>query len=83
MLTQRIPQGWQNEAECLGLDPEMFHPDPESISDADEAKQICVRCPVQQTCLDYALARNEKEGIWGGLTEKERRRIIRHRRRSA
>jgi len=40
-------------------------------------------CPVQGACLEYALTRREKEGVWGGCTERERRRIIRQRRRTA
>ena len=56
---------------------------PETDEDADKAKEVCALCPVQSACLEYALARREKEGVWGGCTERERRRIIRQRRRTA
>ncbi|MAT04483.1 MAG: WhiB family transcriptional regulator [Acidimicrobiaceae bacterium] len=66
---------------CRGLDPTIFYPDRDD--DADVAKQVCAECSVQQTCLDYALAQREKAGVWGGATERDRRRILRQRRRSA
>jgi WhiB family redox-sensing transcriptional regulator len=47
------------------------------------AKGICASCVVQVACLDHALTRREKVGVWGGATERERRRILRQRRRSA
>ncbi|MDB0005810.1 WhiB family transcriptional regulator [Ilumatobacteraceae bacterium] len=73
---------WRIAGACRGLDPEIFHPE----DDEDEgltAKEICSSCVVQVACLDYALDRREKVGVWGGATERERRRILRHRRRSA
>lgn len=79
-----LSKGWQADAACLGLDAEMFHPDPDNDADALPAKAICAQCPVSEVCLDYALARNEKDGVWGGTTARERRRMIRSaRRRSA
>jgi WhiB family transcriptional regulator, redox-sensing transcriptional regulator len=47
------------------------------------AKSICSMCHVQTVCLEYALSHREKEGVWGGATERERRRILRQRRRTA
>jgi WhiB family redox-sensing transcriptional regulator len=47
------------------------------------AKEICDECDVRVACLEYALAMRERDGVWGGATERERRRIIRQRRRSA
>ena len=52
-------------------------------ADAAEAKSVCAVCPVRQACLEHALAHREREGIWGGTTERERRRIVRQRRKSA
>jgi len=75
------PQHWRQYARCLGADPELFHPQPDDP--ADEAKAICSICPVREPCLEYAISAREKQGVWGGLTEKERRRLIRQRRRSA
>jgi WhiB family transcriptional regulator, redox-sensing transcriptional regulator len=66
---------------CRGLDPTIFYPDDEE--EADVAKQVCEQCGVRLACLDHALARREKAGVWGGHTERERRRIIRQRRRTA
>ena len=51
--------------------------------DAEEAKSICALCPVRQACLEFALTTREKHGVWGGLTERERRRVLRRRRKSA
>ena len=66
---------------CRGLDPSIFYPDEDD--EADIAKEICAQCGVQPACLEHALARREKVGVWGGATERERRRLIRQRRRSA
>jgi len=72
---------WRTNAACRGLDPEIFYPDTDE--DVDQAKSICDRCPVQSPCLEHALATREKDGVWGSCTERERRRIIRQRRRTA
>lgn len=63
--------------ECLGLEPEKFHPGKGRTS--KEVKKICEGCEVRQACLDYAIVNNEKFGIWGGEGERERRRIKRDR----
>lgn len=73
--------GWRLKGACQGLDPAIFFPDSEEAS--EEAKGICSLCPVRLSCLEHALAFREKDGIWGGTTDKERRRIIRQRRRTA
>lgn len=72
---------WRTKAACHGLDPQIFYP--ETDEEAETAKAVCSVCPVQGSCLEYALARREKEGVWGGCNERERRRIIRQRRRTA
>ncbi len=74
---------WRQSARCRGVDPAIFYPVSEDESAAEAAKEICNACPVREVCLDHALARREKEGVWGGLTERERRRILRRRRKSA
>jgi WhiB family redox-sensing transcriptional regulator len=74
---------WQSAAACRGLDPLIFYPLTDEDEDAAPAKSVCNECPVREPCLEYALGRREKDGIWGGATERERRRIIRQRRRSA
>lgn len=77
----RLNQSWRQHAACRGLDPEIFYPAAEE--DSDVAKAICAQCPVAEACLEYALAAREHEGVWGGTTARERRRIIRQRRKSA
>ncbi|HXY44652.1 MAG TPA: WhiB family transcriptional regulator [Acidimicrobiales bacterium] len=72
---------WRQRAACRGLDPDIFYP--VSDEDAWEAKAVCDACPVRQPCLEHALAGREREGVWGGLTERERRRVLRQRRRTA
>jgi WhiB family redox-sensing transcriptional regulator len=72
---------WRQRAACRGVDPEVFYP--VSDEDAHAAKGICHSCVVRERCLDYALANREREGVWGGTTERERRRMLRQRRRSA
>ena len=74
---------WRKQAACRGLDVEAFYPVSEDEADAAEAKAICDVCPVRQACLEHALAHREREGVWGGTTERERRRIVRQRRKSA
>jgi WhiB family redox-sensing transcriptional regulator len=72
---------WRQRAACRGVDPDIFYP--VSDEEAEDAKAICAQCPVQQACLEWALTNRESDGVWGGATERERRRIIRRRRRSA
>ena len=74
-------KAWLDRGACRGLEPQIFYP--EEDDDAGEAKSICAECRVKVTCLEYALTFREKDGVWGGATERERRRIIRQRRRSA
>ena len=76
-----MTQSWRDKGACRGIDPNLFYPADDEA--ADEAKAICAVCSVRQACLEYALSAREKEGVWGGATERERRRIIRQRRRTA
>ena len=66
---------WQERARCREFDPEVFFP--EKGGSSREAKRICVGCEVKSECLAYALAHDERFGIWGGLSERERRRLKR------
>jgi WhiB family transcriptional regulator, redox-sensing transcriptional regulator len=68
-------QGWQESALCAETDPEAFFP--EKGGSTREAKKICTGCEVKAQCLEYALANDERFGIWGGLSERERRRLRR------
>lgn len=72
---------WRQRAACRGVDPDIFYP--ASDEEAEAAKAICAQCPVREACLEYALANRERDGVWGGATERERRRIVRQRRKSA
>jgi WhiB family redox-sensing transcriptional regulator len=66
---------WQERALCAQTDPEAFFP--EKGGSTREAKRICMGCEVRAECLEYALAHDERFGIWGGLSERERRRLKR------
>ncbi len=72
---------WRELGACRGLEAAMFYPD--EGDEGLEAKSVCAGCDVRVACLEHALASREKEGIWGGCTERERRRILRQRRRTA
>ena len=78
-----LAQPWRARGNCRGIDPEIFYPDDDDDAMADAAKAICEGCCVRQACLEFALTQREKHGVWGGLTERERRRILRQRRKSA
>ncbi len=67
--------GWQERSLCAETDPEAFFP--EKGGSTREAKAVCLSCEVRQECLEYALENDERFGIWGGLSERERRRIRR------
>ena len=71
---------WMAEGACVGHDPEVFFPPPGLNQFANEAKRICARCAVRETCLQYALDKNEQHGIWGGLSARQRNVILRDRR---
>lgn len=62
---------WATSGLCAQSDPESFFP--ERGHAAEAAKKVCATCPVQELCLDYALVNGEQYGIWGGLSERERR----------
>lgn len=64
---------WQGDALCAQTDPEAFFP--EKGGSTRDAKKVCSACNVRSQCLEYALANDERFGIWGGLSERERRRL--------
>lgn len=66
---------WQADALCAQTDPEAFFP--EKGGSTREAKRICDQCEVRAQCLEYALENDERFGIWGGLSERERRKLRR------
>jgi WhiB family redox-sensing transcriptional regulator len=69
------PMSWQDRALCAQTDPEAFFP--EKGGSTREAKRVCTGCEVRSECLEYALANDERFGIWGGLSERERRKFKR------
>jgi WhiB family redox-sensing transcriptional regulator len=64
---------WQERALCAQTDPEAFFP--EKGGSTREAKRVCLTCDVRGDCLEYALQNDERFGIWGGLSERERRKL--------
>ncbi len=74
-MFESIEEQWQERALCAQTDPEAFFP--EKGGSTREAKRICMGCEVRDECLEYALAHDERFGIWGGLSERERRRLKR------
>ena len=68
---------WQDLANCRGADPDLFFP--ERGASTRTAKGICRECSVQAECLEFAIVSSEKFGIWGGMSERERRKIRRER----
>ncbi|GAA2067356.1 MULTISPECIES: WhiB family transcriptional regulator [Microbacterium] len=66
---------WQTDALCSQTDPEAFFP--EKGGSTRDAKRVCTTCDVRTECLEYALQNDERFGIWGGLSERERRKLKR------
>jgi len=73
--TDEVVPSWQDHALCAQTDPEAFFP--EKGGSTREAKRVCTGCDVKSECLTFALAHDERFGIWGGLSERERRRLKR------
>ena len=73
--TDSVELSWQERALCAQTDPEAFFP--EKGGSTREAKRVCLSCDVRSECLEYALGHDERFGIWGGLSERERRRLKR------
>lgn len=67
---------WADLGRCATADPELFFPQPGA--DSTVARAICRTCPVRRQCLEYALVTGQRHGIWGGMTESQRRRLRRH-----
>ena len=69
---------WRNRAACRDTSPELFFPigtTGVALDQIDAAKRVCGQCAVTAECLEFALATNQEAGVWGGLTEEERRRL--------
>lgn len=72
-LSELVDEPWMGEAVCAQTDPEEFFP--EHGGSTKVAKSICRGCPVITECLEYAMAHNERHGVWGGMSERERRQL--------
>ncbi|MEJ5946173.1 WhiB family transcriptional regulator [Pseudokineococcus basanitobsidens] len=71
---------WRDRSACLDEDPELFFPignTGPALLQIEEAKAICKRCPVVETCLQWALDNGQDAGVWGGMSEDERRALKR------
>lgn len=82
VLLARIAGGgqWKSAAACGSADPDLFFPVPPSghhQAQVAKAKALCADCPVRGQCLDYAVQTSQRHGIWGGMTEEERYRVLR------
>lgn len=80
-LSTDAPASWKADAACKGHDPNLFFP--HRGEDTTFARSICGGCPVQEECAEHAIDHGERVGIWGGLSERERRRQRRARRHAA
>ncbi len=69
------PADWTTRAACAETDPEAFYPEKGGSTAA--AKAVCAGCPVRAACLAEALGHRERHGVWGGLSEPERRALLR------
>ena len=69
----RFAARWRELAACRGADLDLFFPD--RGESAEPARRVCARCPVREPCLDYAISNRITHGVWGGLTERERRAL--------
>jgi len=69
------PDVWQEQAACYGINPDVFFPTSEE--EAGPALAYCGACHIQEVCLAWAVKNGERYGVWGGLTEQQRRRLIR------
>ena len=78
-------EDWMLEGGCVYADTDLFFPvgsSMKAMKQANEAKAICMECPVVNECLDYAIRTNQDSGIWGGATEDERKSIRREYRKT-
>jgi WhiB family redox-sensing transcriptional regulator len=75
-----VDTDWLTQGKCRDMDSAIFFPS-DGIG-VQAAQRICAECPVKAQCLEYALADHVDHGVWGGTSERERRRILRHRRMS-
>lgn len=81
--TSELVHPWRQQARCRGVDGDVFFPAEDEGAAARErreraAKAVCAACPVRQSCAVHALADRELHGVWGGLSEADRRHRLTH-----
>lgn len=74
-----LKEGWMVQAACKDKDPDLFFPGEHEQRLTKAAREVCELCPVSVDCLEYAVKNNIKYGMWGGATEKQRRKVRRER----
>jgi WhiB family transcriptional regulator, redox-sensing transcriptional regulator len=72
--TLPAPEPWMYDGLCAQVDPDLWYPD--KGGSTGDAKRICAGCPVKFECLEYALDHAERHGVWGGLSERQRRKLL-------
>lgn len=82
-LQERTTGTWRRAAACRGIDPAVFYADDDDPESLAAARKICAGCPVREACVEHAIAVREPDGVWGGLTARERRREQRRRQKTA
>lgn len=73
-----LDHSWRDQAQCRDTDPDLFFPvgtTGPALEQIENAKAVCRQCGVQENCLEYALATNQDNGVWGGTSEEERRQL--------
>lgn len=75
MIPSEQERPWVTDSACIGFEVKIFFPGADG--DARPALRICENCPVRAECLEYALESRQRYGVWGGTTERQRRRILR------
>ena len=76
-MKSRMDSEWMDEGNCVEQPPGLFFPS-DGVG-VEVAKKVCVDCPVREVCLEYALVNRVDHGVWGGTSERERRRILKRR----
>jgi WhiB family redox-sensing transcriptional regulator len=79
-VTRSTTMDWRDKSACLTVDPELFFPvgnTGPAVEQIEKAKAVCARCTVTEVCLQYALETGQDSGVWGGLSEDERRALKR------
>jgi WhiB family redox-sensing transcriptional regulator len=81
VITDRQRAVWMEEAACRGSNPDVFFP--ARGDSTEDAKKVCRDCPVRQDCLDHAIEKRELQGVFGGMSVRERRVEVKRRGRAA